>query len=273
MCRLFFSLYGREVDAKIREFLAQSNECIKPVHDRCIKPNDGFGLAWFADKKWSLYKQPVQYSQDPNIDSVVRAIPSSMVLGHIRATTNQTKNIFDNTHPFYYENEVFLQNGSIADFAKHRKTILQAIAQPYKKLIQGKTDTELLFYLFLTLKDYGQHKKLPARLTNQYKSLRHSNPLNHLLHNSCAMLFDWCRQHGIEITANIIYANEQTVMITRYSSNAKAPTLYWNKCRKHGDNGLLITSEPLSKYDVTLIPENAILLIDHQKNTIVVNTI
>jgi glutamine amidotransferase len=259
MCRLFFSLYGRELDVKLREFLAQSNECTKPVHDRCIKPNDGFGLAWFSDKKWSIYKQPVQYSQDPNIDSVVRAIPSSMVLGHIRATTNRTKNIFDNTHPFVFENEVFLHNGSVADFAKHRKTILRAIAQPYKKLIQGKTDTELLFYLFLTLKDSCKRKKLP----------------NHLLHNSCAMLFDWCKQRDIEITANIIYANEESVMITRYSSNTSisAPTLYWNKCRKHGDNGLLITSEPLSKYDATLIPENAILLIDHQKNTIVVNTI
>ena len=48
--------------------------------DRCIKPNDGFGLAWFADKKWSLYKQPVQYSQDPNMDGFVLELIQIVIL-------------------------------------------------------------------------------------------------------------------------------------------------------------------------------------------------
>jgi predicted glutamine amidotransferase len=100
---------------------------------------------------------------------------------------------------------------------------------------------------------------------------------NHI--NAFSILTAIFREHDIELVANIIYANFNIVLLTRYIHYDKAkynekqiPTsLYWNKCKKHGDNGILITSEPLQKYDSVLFPENTITILDYKKYELVIS--
>ena len=91
--------------------------------------------------------------------------------------------------------------------------------------------------------------------------------------NAFTLLVGIFRTHSIELVANIIYANSSIVLFSRYIFYDKTkydekqiPTsLYWNKCKTHGDNGILITSEPLSKYDSVLFPENSLAILDYKK--------
>jgi predicted glutamine amidotransferase len=81
------------------------------------------------------------------------------------------------------------------------------------------------------------------------------------------------KNNKIELSANIIYADDDVVIITRYLYYNKSiynspqcpPSLYWNKTGTSGEQGILITSEPLMKYDSVLIPENTICIVDHKK--------
>jgi predicted glutamine amidotransferase len=91
--------------------------------------------------------------------------------------------------------------------------------------------------------------------------------------NTFALLTGIFREHSIELTANIIYANSSIVFFsryifydrTKYDEKQIPKPLYWNKCKTHGDNGILITSEPLSKYQSVSFPENSIAILEYKK--------
>jgi hypothetical protein len=99
--------------------------------------------------------------------------------------------------------------------------------------------------------------------------------------NAFAILVGIFREHSIELIANIIYSNSKIVLVSRYifynkekyTEKQMPPSLYLNKCRPNVNSGLLITSEPLFKYDSVLFPENTVTVLDYQKNKLDIHKI
>jgi len=314
MCRLFFSFRNKYVKPLLKEFLEQSHHDHKNTPDidnyrDFDKHENGFGIAWlpYKNEAWNIYKQPMSYKNDPNVDSVLDMIPNNLILGHIRRKTIGEE-VYENTHPFYYRDKVFMQNGSISDFSKHKKVVYSYISSPLVKEIIGETDTECLFYLFLSCVKYIEKRHQYSHYISKKNSTRkktakqpeftrkqialyeivientrfiHNNDASSMYINAFRMLVTIFRLHEMEVGCNVIYANDEFVIITRYLQYDKSKydnpqlseSLYWNKCRKNGDTGLLITSEPITGYDSVLIPESTIIVVNYKKYDMIIHNI
>jgi predicted glutamine amidotransferase len=182
MCRLFFSFCNKSVKPLLKEFLAQSHHKTKNTptvdnHRDDKEHTDGFGIAWkpVGGKNWDVYKQSKLYTKDPHLDAVLDAVntagskvkgikgifgertPDNLVIAHIRRKTYGNIST-TNTHPFHYEGQIFAQNGKIDDFNKHKPLLQSYILKSLVDKIQGETDTELLFFMFLSCKKYLEYR-------------------------------------------------------------------------------------------------------------------
>lgn len=309
MCRLFFSFRNKSIKPLLKEFLAQSIHKTKNTptvnnHRDHINHKDGFGIAWKStgEKDWDVYKQPKLYTEDAKLDSVLNGIQNNLVIAHIRKKT-QGNISMENTHPFHYDGQIFAQNGQIVNFEKHFSLLEQYMYPPLLNKTKGETDTEYLFFIFLSCKKYlesinrepGNYLRKP--LTNKseffksqialyekiisYIPLQSNEVSNAIYINAFSLLVCIFREHSIELSANIIYANSSIVLFSRYIFYDKTKynekqipaSLYWNKCKTHGDNGILITSEPLSQYYSILFPENSIAILDYKKYELAIHKI
>src|SRR5213079_568983 len=77
-------------------------------------------------------------------------IRSPLVFAHIRAAIGSAVQE-TNCHPFRYGKWLFMHNGFIGDFQKVRRDLVLAIDPSLFPLLEGSADTEVFFYLALTL--------------------------------------------------------------------------------------------------------------------------
>src|SRR5262249_2659953 len=71
------------------------------------------------------------------------------VLAHVRKATQGGKTVF-NCHPFQYGRWVFAHNGDIPNFVSKRDALLGLVNPKLRRYILGETDSEVLFFLFLS---------------------------------------------------------------------------------------------------------------------------
>ena len=271
MCRLFLLLQNQDVPKKkttslLESFLAQSIHAKKTtpglqnprdLHQHC----DGYGFAYASsasnrydnhNTKWSIYKTPHNSKKDPNIDQVLETVAESpVILGHIRSATKGMGVAYENTHPFHYKNQVFMHNGEIHGFTTSiRKALMKHILPTFRPSIKGDTDTEVLFYLFLTCLGKTQ-------LSHNAQLKDPANSLIEAFQRTVSIL----KNAGIrEFAGNIVFANKTHILVTRYLMHDSA-----NFPKKQTPNSLYISdidghicisSEPVTKKRATLIPEN-----------------
>lgn len=268
MCRLFLLLQNQESINKTNQsqeqnqkqkqkqkiahlldtFLAQSihNKKHTPglqnprdLHQHC----DGFGFAYARSNKWSVYKQPYLFQETPTIDEILETVAESpVILGHIRSASKGMAVAYENTHPFHYKNQVFMHNGQIHGFTTSmRKALMKHILPTFRPSIKGDTDTEVLFYLFLTC--LGK---------TQLSQLSHSNDSAKSLIEAFQRTVSILKNAGIrEFAGNIVFANKTHILVTRYLMHDLA-----NFPKKQTPNSLYISdidghicisSEPVSK--------------------------
>jgi predicted glutamine amidotransferase len=337
MCRLFFSYNNKDVKPLLQDFLAQSTNTKKNTPNLnnprdYIMHQDGFGIAWKTetDKDWTVYKQPYVYTKHPDLDAVIARrpeigtsrgvpglsgdglsskdkedIPNNLVIAHIRKKTHGDASM-ENTHPFHYQNQVFVQNGTIEDFEKHAGLLRSYISSPLKQHIKGETDTECLFFMLLSAIKYLQHRAKYLKILNSTNTTRKKHSKKDfykkqielyedalqeitiggrsddysLYINAFDILIYIFKKHDIEIVMNIIYGCNNLILLSRYIyynksnyTDVQIPTsLYWNKCNMHGDKGVLITSEPILEYDSILMPENTLTIVDYKKYELIIHT-
>jgi predicted glutamine amidotransferase len=250
MCRLFLSYHQSDVEDLLRVFLKkQDSEKILPgfpkIEKKCISNSgvhkDGFGFAWFDKGQWMMYKNYGIYNNDKDVEKVLTTIPSNtIVLGHMRRKSHG-ENEYENTHPFIYKNSIFMHHGKIIDYEKHHESILAKITPTYRKQIQGETDSEVLFYLFLScISKPGSRKTVKKSQKDPY------------VYKAFVKMSRILKSLGVSWIGNIIYADQNYMLITRHStSSCPAPSLYTSR--------IGITTDPFDNSSV-LIPENTFLV-------------
>jgi len=207
---------------------------------------DGFGVGWLdrEEGKFVLYKNMMMPYHDENINILSNFIKSGVICGHLRAVKNHKycRVNRENCHPFQYENILFMHNGLISNFRQYKHKLIKLIDKKYIDKIDGNTDTEYLFYYYLTL----------LRLEgNGYDR-------ENFLRCFMVMLEELGRIFvGGVISANIVIATPKFGIVSRYiNTNEEPPSLYLNK-----EDGVIVSSEPLEERGYEMVERNCCLFV------------
>lgn len=287
MCRLFLwrdSETNVETNA-IMEFLQQSDHLHKHTpginneHDYQFHM-DGFGLAGFRAGRWYTYKTPLLYRNVRDLSGVVeRFARYRFVIGHIRKATANTKTAIEYTHPFYYRNHMFMHNGELHGFTDKKRSVVRTeIDADLRSEIRGQTDTEHIFYLFLSkLRLYTKRAK--------------SESESEILKDAIVSTLEFLKSNFPTFTANFMYSNKHYTCITRYSyqnptpepfpTKIRAPSLYWNiDIPKPKISGVFpkyfptiaISSEPILPTQ-KLVPSRTLILLENSTGVVSIQSL
>ncbi|KAF2011375.1 N-terminal nucleophile aminohydrolase [Aaosphaeria arxii CBS 175.79] len=121
---------------------------------------DGFGIGYYTSP--SLGPEPCVFTSTIpawnciNLSRIASKTTSSLLFAHVRATTEG--NLSDsNCHPFLYKSLMFMHNGGIGCFKQIKRRLALSLNEQWFTLVQGSTDSEWAFALFLDCLDKAGH--------------------------------------------------------------------------------------------------------------------
>lgn len=133
---------------------------------------DGWGVAYYVDGSPHVTRSPGHALSDALFHRVSGVVSSETVLAHVRKATQGPETVL-NCHPFQYGRWVFAHNGDIPRFqGRWRRPLIQEVAPPLRRFILGETDSEVIFFIFLTrLQRHGRLDK-PHAIADVTHALR-----------------------------------------------------------------------------------------------------
>ena len=286
MCRLFG--FRSDVPSTAHRSLLEAENALA---DQATNHADGWGIGYYLGADAYLLKADSGAAGDERFAHVTRRLQSHTFVVHVRKATVGQRDML-NTHPFRHGRWLFAHNGTLwgfddADNALRAK-IVEATCPALRPLIFGRTDSEHLFYFFLSaLQEAGLpvdgHGDVPVETAAPVlrRSLQRvfvwaqdaglAPPLlNFILTNGRSF---FAQQGGIELfvasqkrhCADFDTCKAEKVCflplpgIERYGTRP-APDGPWRKV-----NHLLVASEPIGEEDRwELVPEGHLLALDEQ---------
>ncbi len=144
MCRLFG--FRSVIPSQVhRSLLAAENA----LGVQSNQHPDGWGVAFYVDGSPHVTRSPTTALGDALFHRLSGVVSSETVLAHVRKATQGSSTIF-NCHPFQYGRWVFAHNGDIPNFEAKREALLSQVAPHFRRFILGETDSEVLFFVFLS---------------------------------------------------------------------------------------------------------------------------
>ena len=133
---------------------------------------DGWGVAFYVDGAPHVTRSPSHALSDALFHRVSGVVASETVLAHVRKATQGPMTVL-NCHPFQYGRWVFAHNGDIPRFHKdYRRELMQEVAPRLRRFILGETDSEVMFFVFLSkLEKFGRLDK-PHAVGDVMEALR-----------------------------------------------------------------------------------------------------
>jgi predicted glutamine amidotransferase len=112
----------------------------------------GWGIGWYEGGAPKVRRGTLPAHSDQAFLAAGREVRSPVVVAHVReASVGPVRD--ENTHPFLHQRWLFAHNGTVARFrdsADVRTAIAAEIDPDLRALVQGDTDSERCFYLFLS---------------------------------------------------------------------------------------------------------------------------
>ncbi len=171
---------------------------------------DGFGIGWYdEDPEPGVYHSISPAWNDRNVTELAKHIRSHLFFAHIRATTG-TAIQQTNCHPFRHEQWLWMHNGLIRDFDLLKRELTLAIDPGLYPSIEGSTDTELMFYLALSLGLSDDPISAVERMAGMIEAV--------------------ADRHGIEnaLQMTIATTNGERLWVFRYSTERRSRSLYYS---------------------------------------------
>jgi glutamine amidotransferase len=217
---------------------------------------DGFGIGWYGDRETpGVYRDVQPAWNDRNLRDLTAHIESPLFLAHIRAATG-TSVQQTNCHPFRHEKWLFVHNGLIRDFGRIKRDLALAVEPHLYPMIQGSTDSELMFYLALT---FGLEQ----------------SPVT-ALERMAGFVEELCAEHGIEDSLQLSagLSDGERLLAVRYSTERRSRTLFHSKSmealqeinpdlRRFSPDARAVVSEPIGTLTEAWeeIPESTAVII------------
>jgi Predicted glutamine amidotransferase len=230
----------------IEEFLLKPKHSLvdQSLHSRLgaeTTNGDGFGLGWYGvGDTPGVFRSVEPAWNDRNLKDLARHLRSPLAFAHIRAATGGPIQQ-SNCHPFRHRNWLWMHNGLIREFATVKRDLVLAVDPSLYPEIEGSTDSEVFFYLALTL---GLEDDPPKAVERAVGFIEETG-----------------RRHGVEqpIQMTVATTNGSSVWAFRYSSEGASRSLFVSTAVEtlraqypdnpmlHGlsDETRLVVSEPL----------------------------
>ena len=272
MCR-FVAYLGPEVlleDILVKPINSIVMQSLHARESHIPTNGDGFGLGWYVPNispEPALFTSVLPAWNDRNLLHLTAKIKSPCFFAHVRAASAGGVSNF-NCHPFVHGPWMLMHNGQIANFIMVKRHIRHLLDDDIYHWIQGETDSEHLFALFLQL--------------SKGKDLTALEVVAELLQEAFAIIHQLVEQFSTGGTSfyNVCLTDGRRVLATRYCSNPDiiSETLYYS-CASWfvGENGharmqkanggrgsVLVASEKLTNVDADWqdVPDNHFLMVD-----------
>mmetsp|Transcript_12905 Transcript_12905/g.16852 ORF Transcript_12905/g.16852 Transcript_12905/m.16852 type:complete len:370 (+) Transcript_12905:151-1260(+) len=255
---------------------------------RNIRVNgDGFGVAWYVlgkeHKGSCILKSTGPAWNSSHLLNVAEFMESDLIFGHVRAASNTGNTEAgvqivgrvsqENCHPFKYKKYTFMHNGGVPAFCKIRRQILALVSDEVFHSVEGTTDSEHIFALFLNeIADFS------VQLT--------AAEISQAVVSSFEKLVKLCQdaKEFAPMSLNVAVSDGVHVVVTRFrnSSTQQPPSLYFAtgsdficnekgefKARSEGLQSVVLCSEPLTRNPNAwaLVPKNHIIIIEGDVKT------
>jgi glutamine amidotransferase len=126
---------------------------------------DGFGIGYYTDPKLGL--EPCIFTSITpawncvNLQRIASKTASRLIFAHVRATTEGSLSD-DNCHPFYHGSLMWMHNGGLGGWKYIKRQLGESLADKWYLGVQGGTDSEWAFALYLdTLERMGHDPSYP----------------------------------------------------------------------------------------------------------------
>ena len=203
---------------------------------------DGFGVGWYGENTDTpaVFRSIEPAWNERNLRELASHVESPLFLAHIRASTG-TPVQQTNCHPFRHGRWLWIHNGLVREFPRLKRELALAVDESLYSFIEGSTDSELLFYVALTL---GLEDDPPGAVERMVGLVEQAG-----------------LRHGVEhpLQMTIATTDGNSVWAFRYSSEGKARSLYYStnmrtvremyperpRLQEVSDETRIIVSEPL----------------------------
>ncbi|SEP86592.1 glutamine amidotransferase [Streptomyces sp. yr375] len=203
---------------------------------------DGFGVGWYGPgvDTPAVVREIGPAWSNRNLQEIAGHVRSPLFFAHIRASTG-TAVQQTNSHPFRHGRWMWMHNGAITDFHLIRRDLALAVDPELFPDIEGSTDSEMMFFLALTLGLEEDPPGAVARMAGLVERTGHS--------------------HGVEfpLQMTIAVTDGERLWAFRYSSQGTSRSLFYSTrvdtlrslhpdlefLREVSDETRLIVSEPL----------------------------
>lgn len=252
---------------------------------------DGFGVGYYTleDEENEVesgkvsgpcvYKAITPAWNNLNLQRLSEKTRSRLIFAHVRASTYGVLSE-TNCHPFTYHNFMFMHNGGVSNFNRIKRRLLDQIDDEFLLTIQGCTDSECCFALFLdTLRKMGYDPALDLAVPAE--SIRIA------LVKTIQFVKDWVAELHIEDSdpslMNFAVTDGESIVVSRYVSSKtdEAASLYFSTGSKfievspgqfkmerlnRSQDIIMVASEPLTfeRGDWISVPTNSTLTIKKQ---------
>lgn len=150
MCRLFG--FRSVIPSQVHSSLVAAENALGVQSNQ---HPDGWGVAFYVDGSPHVTRSPMTAVSDSLFHRVSGVVAAETVLAHVRQATQGKNNVL-NCHPFQYGRWVGAHNGDIPNLEAKRGKLLEEIAPRLRRFVLGDTDSELIFFQFLSeLQLYG----------------------------------------------------------------------------------------------------------------------
>ncbi|KIW00004.1 uncharacterized protein PV09_08358 [Verruconis gallopava] len=303
MCR-FLVYKGRSDILLSNLILSPSHSILTQSYDSRLRLDtrrphngDGFGVGYYTPPELgpepAIFTSTIPAWNCINLERLASKTQSKLVFAHVRATTEGNLSE-QNCHPFSCGSIMFMHNGGIGGWKYIKRKVGQSLRDEWYMLVQGGTDSEWIFVLFLdTLESMGYH---PIRDAGPH-GFGHA-VLRKALLKTIARINEFTRDGVPEDEArslmNFAVTDGHSVVCTRYVSSKtdEAASLFfssgtdwtefvdvdgnkdWKMERKDkGADIVLVASEPLTfdRDNWVTVPTNSVVTI--HKQTVMIHPI
>jgi predicted glutamine amidotransferase len=202
---------------------------------------DGFGIGWYgAEDTPGVFHSIEPAWNDHNLRELAQHLTSSLVFAHIRASTGSAIQQ-TNCHPFRYGRWLWMHNGVIREFDSVKRDLAFAVDPSLYPLIEGSTDSELFFYLALSLGLQDDPPSAVERAVGFIEATGHAHGVEHPVQMTVATTDGatvWAFRYSSERTSrSLFFSTDIETLRDQYPDHAVLHSV--------SDETRLVVSEPL----------------------------
>ncbi len=192
---------------------------------------DGFGIGWYQPE---ISDMPCVFTSltpawsNRNLQRLSDHVKSPCFFAHVRAASPGMQVADANCHPFQFGRYLWMHNGTVEGFTRIKRRVQQSLPDDLFQVIQGTTDSEHAFAVFLNL--LGNSERIAP-----------ANELGQLLVRTVENLEQWVFEADVDGPSyyNFAVTDGQSIAAIRYVSDQRLEpaSLYYVKSRKFSYSG------------------------------------